>query len=240
MERFHWNLPGTLPGTLDRGHYILVPILGRPKHSDGASNGLRFALQHAMFQQSVPSAGTYACKAWGLRRLRGPAIQAREQVAQSHVQLWRRLLRVRSGVAGAIVLRELGVLSPGTLWLPGVVRIWNTLVEAPEGSLHRAVAVSDWADAVDCPMQKWAWSLQRTLCDLNYHLPLDCQHMLPLDVHAVLALHAIHEQRSWEGPELNQRTCVSARARHCKHLRWFASCHRGQCLFSGCVRLVNR
>ena len=78
-------------------------------------DGLSFALQRAMFQQSVPSAGSYACEAWGLRRLRGPAIQAREQVAQSRVQLWRRLLRVRSGVAGAIVLRELGVLSPDTL-----------------------------------------------------------------------------------------------------------------------------
>ena len=73
----------------------------------------------------VPSAGCYACEAWGLRRLRGPAIQAREQVAQSHVQLWRRLLRVRSGVAGAIVLRELGVLSPDTLWLRGAVRFWR-------------------------------------------------------------------------------------------------------------------
>ena len=115
-----------------------------------------------------------------------------------------RLLRVRSGVAGAIVLREFGVLSPDTLWLRGVVRFWNTLVEALEGSLHRAVAVSDWANAVDCRMQKWAWSLQRTLCDLDNHLPLDRQHMPPLDVHAVLALHATHEQRSWEGLKLNR------------------------------------
>ena len=185
-------------------------------------DGLSFALHRAMFQQSVPSAGSYACEAWGLRRLRGPAIQAREQVAQSHVQLWRRLLRVRSGVAGAFVLRELGVLSPDTLWLRGAARFWNTLVAAPAGSLHRAVAMSDWADAVDARVQNWAWSLHRTLCDLGYHLPLERQHMPPLDVHAVLALHAIREQHSWEGLELNPHTCASARAHHCKYLRWFA------------------
>ena len=38
----------------------------------------------------------------------------------------------------------------------------------------------------------------------------------------MLAMHAICEQRSWEGLELNPRTCASARAHHCKHLRWFA------------------
>ena len=80
-------------------------------------DGLSFALQRGMFQQSVPSAGSYACEALGFRRLRGPTIQACEQEAGSVVQLWRRLPRVCSGVAGAVVLRELGVLSPETVWL---------------------------------------------------------------------------------------------------------------------------
>ena len=40
--------------------------------------------------------------------------------------------------------------------------------------------------------------------------------------HAVLALHAIREQRRREGLELNPRTCAGARAHHCKYLRWFA------------------
>ena len=70
-------------------------------------------------------------EARALRGPAGPAIQAREQVAQSHVQDWRRLLRVRSGVAGAIVLRELGELSHDTLWLRSAVRFWKTLVAAP-------------------------------------------------------------------------------------------------------------
>ena len=67
---------------------------------------------------------------------------------------------------------------------------------APAGSLHRAVAMSDLADALDGRVQIWAWSLHRTLCDLGYHLPLDRQHMPPLDVDAVLALNAIREQHS--------------------------------------------
>ena len=82
--------------------------------------------------------------------------------------------------------------------------------------------MSDLADALDGRVQNWAWSLHRTLCDLGYHLPPDRQHMPPLTVDAVLALHAVREQHSWEGLELNPRTCASARAHHCKYLRWFA------------------
>ena len=61
--------------------------------------------------------------------------------------------------------------------------------------------------------------LHRTLCDLGYHLPLDRQQMPSLDIHAVLAVHASHEQHSCEGLELNPRTCASARAHHCGRSR---------------------
>ena len=64
--------------------------------------------------------------------------------------------RFRSGVAEAILLRELGVLSPERVWLRSTLRFWNVLVGAPAGSLHRAVAVSDWPEAVDGRVQKWA------------------------------------------------------------------------------------
>ena len=101
-------------------------------------NGLSFALQRAIFQQSVPSAGSYMLASLGPPAPAGPG----EQVAQSVVQLWRRVLRVRSGVAGAIVLQELGVLLPETVWLRSAVRFWNVLVRALAGSLHRAVALS--------------------------------------------------------------------------------------------------
>ena len=106
--------------------------------------------------------------------------------------------------------------------LCGFVLFWNTLVEAPAGSLHRAVAKWDWADAVDGQVQNWAWSLHRTLCDLGYHLPIDRQHMPPNVVNEVLAMHAVRKHRSWEGLDLHPRTCTSARAHHCKYLRWFA------------------
>ena len=71
-------------------------------------------------------------------------------------------------------------------------------------------------------MQKWAWSLHRTLCDLAYHLPRNRQHMLPIVVIEVLALHAIRKQHSWAGLELNLHTCASACAHPCKYLRFFA------------------
>lgn len=53
---------------------------------------LSSALQRAMFQHSVSSAGTYACEVWGLRRLRGPATPSSRACGAAHGAVWWQLL----------------------------------------------------------------------------------------------------------------------------------------------------
>ena len=110
-------------------------------------DGISLALMRALFQSAVPPAGSYACEVWGVRSLRGQADTDREHLVQTHLQLCKRLLRVPDSVARELVLRELGVHSPEWLWLRSACRFWNALYAAPEGTLHKAVALSDWADA---------------------------------------------------------------------------------------------
>ena len=111
-------------------------------------DGISLALMRAMCQQGSPPAGSYACELWGVRRLSGPGKKARKRLGQTHVQLWRRLLRLSKTVHQEIVLRELAVRSPQAVWLRSTCRFWNALCAAPDGSLQRAVALSDWDDAI--------------------------------------------------------------------------------------------
>lgn len=67
----------------------------------------------------------------------------RNTLAQTHVHLLRRLLRLPKGVQWEIVLLELAVPSPEAVWLRSACRFWNALCAAPESSLQRAVALSD-------------------------------------------------------------------------------------------------
>ena len=127
----------------------------------------------AMFQQGIPPAGSYACELWGVRRLSGPGKKERKRLSQTHVQLWRRLLRLPKTVHREIVLRELAVRSPQAVWLRSACRFWNALSAAPEGSLQRAVALSDWDDAISHNVKNWAWSLQRELSGLGYTFHID-------------------------------------------------------------------
>ena len=128
-------------------------------------------LQRALYQQCVPSAGSCACEVWGLRRLRDPATQAREQVAQSVVQLWWQLTKFRAGVAGSTVVVRVG----HAVARDGLVTEHDAVEQraggTPAGSLHRAVALLDWSDAVNGQVKNWAWSMFGKVCDLCYHLP---------------------------------------------------------------------
>ena len=185
-------------------------------------DGISLALMRALFQSAVPPAESYACEVWGVRFLRGQAAAAREHLVRSHLQLYKRLLRVPDSVARELVLRELGMHSPEWLWLRSACRFWNALCAAPEGSLHKAVALSDWADAGRRrPPRNWAWSLQQRLSDLGYVFHLDHRCMIPIDVAAALTLLDAREQQCWDC-DVCPRTCATVGATYCKYLRWFA------------------
>ena len=112
--------------------------------------------------------------------------------------------------------------SPEWLWLRSACRFWNALCAAPEGSLHKAVALSDWADAGRRrPSRNWAWSLQQHLSDLGYVFHLDHRCMIPIDVAAALTLLDAREQQCWDC-DVCPRTCAPVGATYCKYLRWFA------------------
>jgi len=178
-------------------------------------------LVRLLFQQAMPPAGSFACEVWGVRKLPGDCERERKSLARTHLQLWRRLLRVSNSVHREIVLRELGVRSPESVWLRSVCRFWNALVAAPEGSLQRAVALSDWEDATCRNVENWTLSLLRCLSDLGY--PITRQRMVPIDVAAVMALHDARTRREvWEACDVCPRTCASTGARVCKYYRWFA------------------
>ena len=135
-------------------------------------NGLSSRCSVPCFNSLCPRPGPMLVRS-GVSGTCGAQQSRREQVAQSHVELWRRLLRVWSGVAGAIALQHLGVLSlpqcgyralysSGTRsWRPRQVRCtgrlpcWTGQTRPTFGG------------------ESWVWSLQRTLRDLCYHLPLD-------------------------------------------------------------------
>ena len=118
-------------------------------------------------------AGSYACEVWGIRRLCGREKQDRDHLQRAHVKLWRRLLQLPDSVASAIVLRELQVLSPAHIWLRSTCRFWTALALRPVGCLWRAVALSDWDDAIARNVKNWAWSVYMHLTDLGYMLHVD-------------------------------------------------------------------
>ena len=56
----------------------------------------------------VPPTASYGCEVWGLRKLRGVAVRkARDQLQQAHIKILRQIAGARTGVATAILLREL-------------------------------------------------------------------------------------------------------------------------------------
>ncbi len=127
-----------------------------------------------------------------------------------------------SGVSTQVVLRELLVRSPESVWLRSNCRFWNLLSSAPEGSLQRAVALSDWDDAVSSNVPNWAGSLLRHLSDLGYSFPINRHRMLPIDVSAALECHDARERQCWAQCDVCPRTCASKGADLCKYQRWFA------------------
>ena len=186
-------------------------------------DGLSVVLMRAMFQQAIPPAGSYACEVWGVRHLRGDPKKEREELALTHIQLWRRLLRLAPTVRREVVLRELDVRSPESVWLRSACRFWNTLASAPEDSLQRAVALSDWADATSSgEVHNWAWSLRHRLSDLGYDLRVAERCMERINVDYVLQQHDARELQCWETCDVCPRTCPSEGASLCRYNRWFA------------------
>lgn len=88
------------------------------------------------------------------------------------VQLWRQSTRFRAGVAGSTVAVRVGhaVASDGLVTERDAVE--ERAGGTPAGSLHRAVALLDWSDAVNGQVKNWAWSMFGKVCNLCYHLPL--------------------------------------------------------------------
>ena len=186
-------------------------------------DGLSVVLMRAMFQQAIPPAGSYACEVWGVRHLRGTPKEEREELALTHLQLWRCLLRLAPTVCREVVLRESDVRSPESVWLRSACRFWNALASAPEDSLQRAVALSDWADATSSSeVHNWAWSLRHRLSDLGYDLRVAERCMERINVDYVLQLHDAREQQCWETCDVCPRTCPSEGASLCRYHRWFA------------------
>lgn len=206
----------SLHDRLNRSWHILE------QHFGALNDDVSLALMRAIFQQCVPPAGSYACEVWGVRRVIGRRQRAREKVAQTHMQLWRRLLRLPQGVSTQVVLRELSVRSPESIWLRSACRFWNVLSSAPEGSLQRAVALSDWDDAVSRNVNNWAGSLQGHLSDLGYNFRINRHRMFPIDVSAALECHDARERQCWADCDVCPRTCHSVGAALCKYQRWFA------------------
>lgn len=184
--------------------------------------GMTLALQLHLFTQAVPQAASWGCEVWGLRHMVGQAREARQALAKKYLQYLRRLVQVRSSVAEAIVLRELGVRPLEELWWQRMVRWWNGLAEAPEGSLHRAVALSDLHDAIVRNIHNWSWSVYYALRDLGYDLQMSCLSMERIDEERVLAMVRHRSQECWLNLDICPRTCLSSGANLCKYARWFA------------------
>ena len=170
---------------------------------------LSVSLMRAVFQQVIPPTGSYACEVWGLRRVQGRLKTALARVRTRQLQLCKRLLHVPKSVGHDIVLRELDVMSPDAFWLRSACRFWNLLSLAPPGSLHRAVALSDWDDALSRTVWNWAWGVRAALLALGYHLPANRHHMAPIDVGVVMALRVAQEQQCWDACDVCPRTCAS-------------------------------
>lgn len=186
------------------------------------ADGLSVSLMRAVFQQVIPPTGSYACEVWGLRRVQGRLKTALARVRTRQLQLCKRLLHVPKSVGHDIVLRELDVMSPDAFWLRSACRFWNLLSLAPPGSLHRAVALSDWDDALSRTVWNWAWGVRAALLALGYHLPANRHHMAPIDVGVVMALRVAQEQQCWDACDVCPRTCASKGACLVKYHRWFA------------------
>jgi hypothetical protein len=184
--------------------------------------GLSVSLMRAVFQQVVPPSGSYACEVWGLRRVQGRLKRDLADVWQAQLQLYKRLLQVPNSVSHAIVLRELDVLPPDAVWLRSACRFWNLLSSAPPGSLHRAVALSDWDDALSRTVKNWACGVREKLLALGYPLHENRHHMQPIDVEAALALRAAHATQCWDACDVCPRTCATDGALLVKYHRWFA------------------
>ena len=81
-----------------------------------------------------------------------------QSVVQRKRRLLMRVIKVCSGVAGANFAIVGCALARNGLVMDGV-QFWKLLVGTLAGSLHRDIAISNRADAVENRVQVWAWSL---------------------------------------------------------------------------------
>ncbi len=114
------------------------------------------------------------------------------------------------------------MLSPTLIWLRSACRFWNALAQGPESCLWRAVALSDWGDALARNVRNWAWSLHMCLTHLGYPLHVDRRRLPLLSIADVMRLHTAREQQCWQLCNVCPRTCPSQGASLCKYLRWFS------------------
>ena len=125
------SVAGLVKASVERLRSEHFCLLGTLLHDQFGTCMVARALRCSMlcFSSPWPRQGLCLPWVWGPRRLRSAAMQARNQVAQSLVQLWRRFLsrlvwcssggesfRVRSGEAGAVVLPQLTALPPQMVW----------------------------------------------------------------------------------------------------------------------------
>ena len=156
------------------------------------------------------------------KHVQRPVKKDRDHLARAHVKLWRRLLQLPDSVAAATVLRELRVLPPEHVWLRSTCRFRNAQALRHGDCLWRAVALSDWDDAIARKVKNWAWSVYKRLNDLGYPVHVDRRRLAVLSIDTVMRLHTARERACWQQCDVCPRTGPSEGATLCKCLRWFS------------------
>ena len=254
QQRQGKRAPGPTPRTAQTQERAPVAPTRQPRAGAGGPLCSRFfcrctalgleaaRLLLSLYRQMVDSTLSYGAAVWSpglalaaVRRLGtqagaaggGSGLSAAEQ---QHFRTLRRLLGLPQRVPRATVLAETGEPPLHAHWLARTARFWNSLVEAPEGSLMRQVLDASLQLAADhtpsrhrgphgIAQMPWAAQLQSALAEAG--IAADLQQRQPLQPEAVQEAALQHYL---------QHLQTAVQRRGASRLQHYFDCVRPECL----------
>ena len=146
------------------------------------------ALAFRMHDVCVRTVQTYGSGVWATSyNAVSPAQVARNLLESGHLQFMRRWCRLRQNVPVWAIYAELGRLPLHYYWWREVVRLWNSIVALPEGSVWHEILRDNLIDQ-HCRRKNWAGQVLAFLRAIGHVAGHGSLELAPLDVDQVLRL----------------------------------------------------
>ena len=158
---------------------------------------------------------SYGCEVWAHYKLQTATAASREALANSHLQILRQILGVRSSIAVSILLAEFGLMSLPDQCLLRTATFWNVLAALPPTSLYKKMALDAcaWATSVSKAVRGTGYdhSLYQDISSRVPWITLTFRFCLPTSGGAEI-YHL----------DICPRTCPTEKSRLCTYKNWFA------------------